>query len=62
MDDKTKPGGQDRTRININEDFEVQDWARKFGVSVGALKGAIKAVGDKATDVENHLKGNKQRA
>ena len=59
MDDKTKPGGQDRTRINVNEDYEVQGWARKFGVSVGALKGAVKAVGDNAARVEKHLKGDR---
>jgi hypothetical protein len=32
-DDKIQPGGQDRTRININEGYEVQDWSKKFGVS-----------------------------
>ena len=32
-DDKTQPGGQDRARININEDYEVRDWSQKLGVS-----------------------------
>lgn len=27
-DNKSKPGGQDRTRININEDYELRDWSR----------------------------------
>ncbi len=27
-DDKTKTGGQDRKRINLNEDYEVRDWSR----------------------------------
>ena len=27
MDDKTKRGGQDRTRIDISEDYELSDWA-----------------------------------
>jgi Protein of unknown function (DUF3606) len=31
-DDKSKPGGQDRARINVNEPYELRDWARKFGV------------------------------
>jgi hypothetical protein len=39
-DDKSKPGGQDRKRININEDYEVRDWAKKFGVSQDQLKAA----------------------
>ena len=56
-DDKTKTGGQDRTRINTSEDYEVQDWAKKFGVSADQLKAAVKAVGNNAADVEKHLKG-----
>ena len=32
-DDKTKPGGQDRKRINLSEDYEVRDWCDKFGVT-----------------------------
>lgn len=32
-DDKTKAGGQDRTRIDINENHEVRNWSKKFGVS-----------------------------
>ena len=30
-DDKKKPGGQDRTGINISEEYEVKDWSKKFG-------------------------------
>ena len=56
-DDKSKPGGQDRKRININEDYEVRDWAKKFGVSQDQLKAAVKAVGDQASAIEKHLKG-----
>lgn len=32
-DDKSKTGGQDRSRINVNEDYELRDWSKKFGVS-----------------------------
>ena len=55
-DDMNKSGGQDRIRINSSEDYELRDWSKKFGVSVEQLKAAIAAVGDKATDVEAHLK------
>jgi hypothetical protein len=55
-DDKSKSGGQDRTRINTTEDYEVRDWAKKFGVSPEQLKAAVKAVGSSAKDVEAHLK------
>jgi Protein of unknown function (DUF3606) len=62
MDDKTKRGGQDRTRIDVSEDYELRDWSEKFGVSPERLKEAVQAVGNKAADVEQHLKGSKQRA
>ena len=54
-DDKSKPGGQDRTRININEDYELRDWSKKFGVSPEELKKAVAKVGNNAADVRNHL-------
>jgi hypothetical protein len=31
-DHKKRPGGQDRTRINVKEDSELRDWSKKFGV------------------------------
>ena len=58
-DDKTKVGGQDRTRINMNEDYEVRDWSRKFSVTPDELKAAVKAVGSGAKEVEEHLKQRK---
>ena len=32
-DDKSKAGGQDRRRINVDEDYELRDWSKKFGVT-----------------------------
>ena len=58
-DDKTKATGPDRNRINVNEDYELRDWAKKFDVSPDQLKEAVKAVGDRAADVEMHLKGSR---
>ena len=55
-DDKSKPGGQDRTRINVNEDYELRDWSKKFGVTPDRLKAAVKSVGTDAKAVEAHLK------
>jgi hypothetical protein len=54
-DDKTKVGGQDRARINMNEDYEVQDWASSLGVSRERLQQAVDAVGDRADDVRAWL-------
>ena len=55
-DDKTKAGGQDRKRINVNEDYELRDWAAKFGVSIERLREAVLLVGDHADEVERYLK------
>ena len=60
-DDKTQPGGPDRARININEDYEVRDWSQKLGVSPDVLKAAVRAVGTHAATVEQHLKGQRRR-
>ena len=59
-DDKGKPGGQDRTRVNLSEDYEVRDWSRRFGVTPDELKMAVKAVGNEAAAVEAYLKGHKR--
>ena len=54
-DDKTRSGGQDRTRINVHEAYELRDWAEKFGVSADELQAAVAAVGTQASDVEAYL-------
>ena len=58
-DNLTKSGGQDRKRINLSQDFEVRDWAKKFGVSEDELRKAVGAVGSDVSKVEAHLKGKK---
>ena len=55
-DDKSKRGAQDRSRINVNEDYEVRDWSKKFGVSAEQLKAAVEAVGTDPQEVEKQLK------
>lgn len=59
MDDKTKTGSPDRDLININEAYELRDWADKFGVSHAKLKEAVAAVGTSAKKVEGWLKNNR---
>lgn len=59
-DNKSQPGGQDRTRISLSEDYEVRDWSKKFNVSEDQLKAAVQAVGNEAKDVEAHLKKNQR--
>lgn len=55
-DDTSKTGGQDRQRINVNEPYELRDWAAKFGVTTDQLRQAVAQVGDRAAEVEQHLK------
>jgi Protein of unknown function (DUF3606) len=57
-DDNKKPGSQDRLRINVNEDYELRDWSKKFNVTPDRLKEAVKKVGVMAADVEKELKGS----
>jgi len=54
-DDKSKTGGADRARINRNEDYEVRDWAAKFGVSKDRLLETIDKVGPMAAHVAEKL-------
>ena len=56
MDNKQNTGSPDRDRINVNEEYELQDWSEKFGVSHDELKEAVKAAGTNAKDVEAYLK------
>jgi hypothetical protein len=55
-DDKSKTGPADRTRVNVNEAYEVEYWSKKFGCTSAELKAAVKAVGVMAKDVEAYLK------
>lgn len=54
-DDKSKAGGPDRDRINVNEDYELQYWTKALIVSADELREAVKAVGPTAAAVRQHL-------
>ena len=58
-DDKTQTGGADRKRINVNEDYELRDWSKKFNVTPDKLKEAVQSVGTSADAVEKHLRAGK---
>lgn len=57
-DNLSTRAGQDRTRININQDHELRDWAKKFNATPEQIREAVAAVGDQAEKVEMHLKGS----
>ncbi|HRO58716.1 MAG TPA: DUF3606 domain-containing protein [Burkholderiaceae bacterium] len=56
-DNTALAAGSDRKRINVNQDHELRDWSKKFGVTPEALQAAVKAVGDRAVDVQTYLAG-----
>ena len=58
-DDLTKRGASDRSRININQDFERRSWAKSLGVTEDDLKEAVHNVGDRADKVREYLKHRK---
>ncbi|MGN6395166.1 MAG: DUF3606 domain-containing protein [Mucilaginibacter sp.] len=56
MDNKSKTGSPDRDKINVNEDYELQYWSKKFNVTGDELKSAVKAAGTSAKAVGDYLK------
>jgi hypothetical protein len=54
-DDTSNRGQQDRIRVNIHEDHELQYWTRRFGCSRKELEAAVSKVGVMAADVEEAL-------
>jgi len=50
----------DRTRINVNEDYELRYWTAKFGCTTTELKAAVAAVGVMADKVETYLKKDRR--
>lgn len=56
MADSTKERGpQDRSRVNLEQDYERQYWAKKWGISEDELRRAVQAAGNSADAVARHL-------
>ncbi|CEG07999.1 hypothetical protein BN961_01407 [Afipia felis] len=55
-DDLTKKGPQDRSHINMNEDYEVKYWTHHLGVSREELQRAIDKVGTSVATVRKELR------
>lgn len=54
-DDKALRAPQDSLRIAMGEDYEVDYWTKKFGISRQKLQQAVNAVGNSVSAVEKHL-------
>jgi len=55
MSDDLKVRGIDRTRVSLNEDWEVAYWTKHFNVSRQRLGEAKQAVGSSADAVAQYL-------
>jgi Protein of unknown function (DUF3606) len=50
-DDLKNRGPADQSRVNVHEPWELDWWARKWGVTAAQLKGAVARVGVMAHSV-----------
>lgn len=55
-------GPRDRTRVDVDQQWECAWWSKGFGVSVETLRAAVNEVGPSVTDLDHHLLGTKSGA
>ena len=61
MTDDTSKTGLDRKLISLKEDYEVRDWAQSLGCTPEQLRDAVKAVGNSADKVREHLSARRAK-
>lgn len=57
-DDLTNNGPADRSRVNVNEEWERRYWCREFGCTEDQLRNAVLAVGVPVEKVAAYLRQN----
>jgi hypothetical protein len=50
-------GPKDRTRVDVDQEWECVWWSKGWGVSVDRLRDAVKEVGPLVTDLDRYLLG-----
>ena len=55
-DDLKNRGPQDRSRINVNEEWELRYWTKELGVSEQELRKAVQKAGTSVDAVRRELK------
>lgn len=55
MSETTRGRSQDRSKINLHEDYEVRYWTQTLGVSTEQLTQAVKEVGNSADRVREYF-------
>lgn len=62
MDNKTQKDVRDRTRVNINEQYEVEYWSKKFNVTPQELRDAVRETGSESVkEIEEFLRNHTRR-
>jgi Protein of unknown function (DUF3606) len=51
VDNTKKRGTPDRSKVDVNQAYELQYWKKMFGVSGQQLAAAVRRVGPKVKDV-----------
>jgi len=54
-DNLNERGPQDRSRINVHEEWEVRHWTESLGVTREQLEDAVREVGPSVSAVREHL-------
>jgi hypothetical protein len=54
-DDPSKRGPSDRARINVNQDYEVEYWCRKLGITPHELRLLVQQHGTSAEKIREVL-------
>ncbi|OFZ72871.1 MAG: DUF3606 domain-containing protein [Betaproteobacteria bacterium RBG_16_64_9] len=54
-DDTKQRHGQDRKRIDLDQDYELRYWTRELGVTEEELKQAVRAAGTQIDTVRRYL-------
>ena len=59
-DNKEKTDNRDRSKINVNEPYELQYWSEKFNVTPDELRNAVERAGTQNADqIEQALNSRK---
>lgn len=48
-------GPKDRTRVDIEQDWEVAWWSKGWGVTTDEVRAAVREVGPLVADLDRHL-------
>ena len=55
-DDLRRKKPEDPNKVNINQDWELEYWSKKFGITIYQLKKIVEKVGPMVNDIIKELK------